>query len=744
MLINDAEITGSLVVNASSSFQHIIVSGNILPDTTNERDLGSTDKYFREIYVSTGSIYFVDNGIITASLSANTLNSLLQNTSSANDSIGNINSFTQSFSASVSSSITSISSSVTTTITTLSSSVSTSFSLSAASVTSLSSSVSSSVTSLSSSLTSVNTTQNSRLGTIESITGSYATTGSNTFFGLQTFSGSVYIANDLVVQGSSSIQYISASSVSIGTNIVQLNTANPSVRFAGLTIIDSGSIGGSGSFLYDSVHDEFVFVHRGNGTNITSSHFVLGPETYDSLGNETYLTNNRLPKGTGKEHLVDSQISDDGTTVSIGGALTVTGNITGPIRATNGVVSGSSQIDLTTTTNYASGILTRLNAVGVFSGSSQVSLSGFNTSNLSENTNLYYTDARVKTKLNAETVVSGSKTISGITLGSNLATLTIGTGLSGTSYNGSTGVTIANSGVTSIVAGTGISINQGTAAVTVTNSITNNNQLTNGAGYITSAGTSADSNLLNGISAVNLYNNMGATHSTRTSFDASTPSYGFGYRYVQGTGNGPGTGGSQFYSWYIGLGSEYPATGGGSYGAMFAVDRNSSTPYLSVRFNESNSFGSWRKITAGLADGITGALAVTGAITATGDITAFFSDRRLKENLKIISNPLEKIRKITGYTYNTNELGKVLLNNENDNDNKVGLIAQDLQKILPEAVKLAPFDRDEKGNSKSGENYLTIQYEKVVPLLVEAIKEQQIKIDNLTIEIENLKKPTGL
>ena len=86
----------------------------------------------------------------------------------------------------------------------------------------------------------------------------------------------------------------------------------------------------------------------------------------------------------------------------------------------------------------------------------------------------------------------------------------------------------------------------------------------------------------------------------------------------------------------------------------------------------------------------------------------------------------------------------MLLNNENDNDNKVGLIAQDLEKVLPEAVKLAPFDRDENGNSKSGENYLTIQYEKVVPLLVEAIKEQQIKIDNLTIEVENLKKPKGL
>jgi hypothetical protein len=153
---------------------------------------------------------------------------------------------------------------------------------------------------------------------LNSKTGSYATTGSNTFFGTQTYSGSVYIANDLIVQGSSSIQYISASSVSIGTNIVQLNTANPSVRFAGLTIIDSGSIGGSGSFLYDSVHDEFVFVHRGNGTNITSSHFVLGPETYDSLGNELYLTCNKIPKGTGKEHLIDSGIWEIGGNVGIG------------------------------------------------------------------------------------------------------------------------------------------------------------------------------------------------------------------------------------------------------------------------------------------------------------------------------------------------------------------------------------------------------------------------------------------
>jgi hypothetical protein len=184
-------------------------------------------------------------------------------------------------------------------------------------------------------------------------TGSYATTGSNSFYGTQVFSGSVYIANDLVVQGSSSIQYISASSVSIGTNIVQLNTANPSVRFAGLTIIDSGSIGGSGSFLYDSVQDEFIFVHRGNGTNVTSSHFVLGPETYDSLGNETYLTSNIIPKGTGKEHLIDSCIFDNGTTTCIknnlittgtacfGGKLSVNTNIDSEVSVRIGVIGNT-------------------------------------------------------------------------------------------------------------------------------------------------------------------------------------------------------------------------------------------------------------------------------------------------------------------------------------------------------------------------------------------------------------------
>jgi hypothetical protein len=137
---------------------------------------------------------------------------------------------------------------------------------------------------------------------------------------------------------------------------------------------------------------------------------------------------------------------------------------------------------------------------------------------------------------------------------------------------------------------------------------------------------------------------MGQTHSQRTSFDASTPSYDFGYRYVQGSTNGPNTGGTQYYSWYIGLGSQYPATGAGSYGAMFAVDRDRAVPYLSVRYNESNSFSSWRKVAAGYADtagsadynGLSNKGGGTGTYTTNGDYrapifydsndTAFYTD----------------------------------------------------------------------------------------------------------------------
>ena len=122
---------------------------------------------------------------------------------------------------------------------------------------------------------------------------------------------------------------------------------------------------------------------------------------------------------------------------------------------------------------------------------------------------------------------------------------------------------------------------------------------------------------------------------------------------------------------------------------------------------------------------------VGGAITATDNITAYASDRRLKENIVPIDNALERVEQLNGVHYSWKDNVKQL-GFQPSNLNDTGLFAQEVQAVLPNAVKLAPFDNND-GVSISGENYLTVQYEKLVPLLVEAIKE-------LSAEIKELKK----
>ena len=122
--------------------------------------------------------------------------------------------------------------------------------------------------------------------------------------------------------------------------------------------------------------------------------------------------------------------------------------------------------------------------------------------------------------------------------------------------------------------------------------------------------------------------------------------------------------------------------------------------------------------------------ATDGRIDASNDIVAYSSDKRLKTNIQSIKNPLDKIGKLSGFTYNWNDKANELANYD-INESLVGVFAQEVQVVLPEAVKLAPFDNDGNNKSISGEDYLTVQYEKIVPLLIEAIKELKAEIDIL-------------
>jgi len=131
----------------------------------------------------------------------------------------------------------------------------------------------------------------------------------------------------------------------------------------------------------------------------------------------------------------------------------------------------------------------------------------------------------------------------------------------------------------------------------------------------------------------------------------------------------------------------------------------------------------------------TPASGTAGEIRAANQITSFYSDERLKENITIISEALDKVMQLSGVTYNGNKIAESF--GFTNKEKQVGVLAADVEKVLPEAVKPAPFDIKtlENGNeiSASGENYKTVQYEKLVPLLIEAIKE-------LNREISLLKK----
>ena len=112
-----------------------------------------------------------------------------------------------------------------------------------------------------------------------------------------------------------------------------------------------------------------------------------------------------------------------------------------------------------------------------------------------------------------------------------------------------------------------------------------------------------------------------------------------------------------------------------------------------------------------------------------GDITAFAgaaSDDRLKTNKVILDGALDKVLSLSGFTYNWNglavDLGFVA------EEKQVGVSAQQVQSVLPEAVKSETLDDKE---------ILVVKYEKIVPLLIEAIKELSAKVDNLEQKISD-------
>lgn len=109
-------------------------------------------------------------------------------------------------------------------------------------------------------------------------------------------------------------------------------------------------------------------------------------------------------------------------------------------------------------------------------------------------------------------------------------------------------------------------------------------------------------------------------------------------------------------------------------------------------------------------------VSVTGTLTASSNITAY-SDARLKEDVQVIPDALNKVVQLRGVTFKRKDTG----------ERQVGVIAQEVQKVLPEAVI-------------QGEEYLSVAYGNMVGLLIESIKELNDKVDSLQEEVTELRR----
>lgn len=105
-----------------------------------------------------------------------------------------------------------------------------------------------------------------------------------------------------------------------------------------------------------------------------------------------------------------------------------------------------------------------------------------------------------------------------------------------------------------------------------------------------------------------------------------------------------------------------------------------------------------------------------------GSVTTSASDERLKENITCITDALEKVSRLRGVTFDWRD-DVVAKGFVPSMKHETGVIAQEVQKVIPDAAVPAPFDKE----------YLTVQHEKIIPVLIEAIKELHRDVEQLQL-----------
>jgi hypothetical protein len=199
---------------------------------------------------------------------------------------------------------------------------------------------------------------------------------------------------------------------------------------------------------------------------------------------------------------------------------------------------------------------------------------------------------------------------------------------------------------------------------------------------------------------------------------------------------------SSYYNW-----QEYMASAGATScgpngnltapGGLYQV----SSWALRSRMEGVGSYGWLWEVGSGGGGGATASsvmeLDVYGNLRLSADVVAYASDGRLKTNVKVIENAVAKVKAIRGVEYDWLENIYEDYGFKPTKMHEVGVIAQEVETVLPEAVLTAPFNGAYKDKHGIDPNFLTVKYDRMVPLLIEAIKEQQKQIDELKYLLQN-------
>jgi hypothetical protein len=542
-----------------------------------------------------------------------------------------------------------------------------------------------------------NTNQNNRLNRIEESTSSLNsyTASLKTAIGL---SGTdVTINGNLSVLGTTT--QINSTQVNIGENILELNYGG-SAATAGIYVKDATAASTvSGSLLWDATNDIWIAGKKDSeakvltdGMGVISGSGQLG--SYETTGrgivsgssqvNFTGLSgiSNNIISASTDSNNIDFTITGGSITADLKGGVVSGSSQVSYLGLSNipaGIVSGSSQINFTQLSGISNGIVSGssqiipLLPIGTVSGSSQVigilsSLNSF-TSSLDAT---YATEAEVAAGYEAKGrgIVSGSSQVNF-------------TQLSGISN----GIVSSSSQITPLLP-TGVV--SGSSQVSYIGLSNIPSGIVSGAAQVTpllpTGVVSGSSQVYSGVSG-----------------DITIASNGVATIGANAVVLGTDTSGN-YVATIAGTTNQITVAGSGTETAAITL----STPQ-DIHTSATPQFAS-------LGIG-TAASGVSGEIRATGDIVAYYSsDERLKENINPIQNALEKVESISGNTYDWKE-GFETIHSHKGHD--LGVIAQEVQSVLPEVV------------TERETGYLAVDYVKLVPVLIEAIKELSARVKEL-------------